>query len=80
MDQNEPTSHLALAKWDHINRPIVSLHAQWRRQLDRLGGHIHTVYSCSAQLISFEIEYMNMSPPPIELATPLFMRILFIFL
>ena len=45
-------------------------------------GDIFT-YSCSAQLISFEIdiiskeincaehEYMNMSPPVVELATPL---------
>ena len=54
---------------------------QWRRQLNKWGAIF--IYSCSAQLISFEIdsiskkincaehEYINMSPPLIELAMPL---------
>ena len=54
---------------------------QWRRQLNKWGDIF--IYSCSAQLISFEIEsvskeincaeceYMNMSPSLIKLATPL---------
>ena len=51
---------------------------QARNQLDSWGG-AQFIYSCSAQLVSFEIDcfyglrtqiYMNMCPPPIiELAT-----------
>ena len=63
----------------HVLQWIYSV--QWRRQLDKWGDIF--IYSCSAQLISFEIEsiskeincaeheYMNMSPSLIELATPL---------
>ena len=51
---------------------------QARSQLDNWGGHIF-IYSCSVQLVSFEIdcfyglqhEYMNICPPIIELATAL---------
>ena len=45
---------------------------QGRSQLDDKGGGLIFIYSCSAQLISFEIDcfygvwtrYMNISPPP----------------
>ena len=50
---------------------------QWRRQLDKWGRYIHTFVFCFEidsilkEINCAEHEYTNMSPPLIELATPL---------
>ena len=39
------------------NAAVMCFDFKWRRLLDKLGGgHIDFIYSCSAQLISFEID------------------------